>query len=402
MPPQSREETKKLLVFVGVVLGLLGLILFANVTVHDRSALLSGKGDGDRSQGAGAPLRLGLERLARNPTKCAMTMDASPDNERPMRHVNAGLIGKPDVLVLGQSDADHMSKTFFKDSVGFYNGFLSNSYFVYHYEAFEDVVAAHGVPKLVLYDVRSGYLLRGGLEPGWDSPPPGDPVWWGFPPFHLGKAKPVPWYRDLPSLLSLAQTEQTLTWLRHQLPERAVQAETSDMDTDTGAQFRCVPVTQKSKMYRWLGDGSRIYAGELDAVLEPHGAIHLDEAVGDRHLNETRFAGLEFVLGRIKAEGSTIIVYSPPTNPVVFDDPRQIAAVRGAGARVKAITDSLGIDYCDLTLEAASLGCAAGDFADEHHISRHCDARIVRRLATGCAPRAGAMLKEMLNAETLN
>jgi hypothetical protein len=393
MPPLAPEPTKKLRVFVAIVLGVLCLLLAANVTVHDRSSILT--------EGAGTPLRAGLERLARNPTICGMTMQPSPDKERPMRHANAGIIGKSDVLVLGQSDADHMSGTFFKDGVAFYNGFVSNSYYVLQYEVFVDLVAAHGAPKLVLFDARSGFVLRPFPEPGWDSPPRDDPIWWGFPPFHLGRAKPLPWYRDIPSLLSLAQTELTLTWAEHQLPQRAEPSGTGAVETDNGAQFRCVPVTQKSKMNRWLADGSRMYEDELGGVLTPRGAVHIDDSVGNRQVNDTRLVGLEFVLGRIQKEGSTVIVYAPPINPIAFDDARNAPALRAAGARIKAVTEHLGIDYCDLTADATRLGCASGDFADELHISRHCNARVVRQLALGCAPRAGGMLKELLNAETL-
>jgi len=393
MSPLATEPKKKLLVFVAIVMGTLALILAANVAVHDRSSILT--------EGEGTPLRAGLERLARNPTTCGMTLLASPDKERPMRHANAAIIGDVEVLVLGQSDADHMSKTFFKDGVAFYNGFVSNSYYVLEYEVFEDIVAAHGAPKLVLFDARSGFVLRPSPEPGWDSPPRDDPIWWGFPPFHLGKAKPPPWYKDIPSLLSLAQTDLTFTWLENQLPHRQAPSGTGAAETDNGAQFRCVSLTQKSKMNRWLADGSRMYEDEIGGVITSRGAVHIDDSVGNRQVNDSRLVGLEFVLDRIQKEGSKVIVYAPPINPVAFDDPRNAPALRAAAARVKAVTERLGIDYCDLTAEAASLGCGPGDFADELHHSRHCDARVVRRLALGCAPRLGGMLKEMLNGDTL-
>jgi hypothetical protein len=144
-----------------------------------------------------------------------------------------------------------------------------------------------------------------------------------------------------------------------------------------------------------------VYEDEIGGVLTPRGPVHIDDSVGERKVNDSRLVGLEFVLDRMQKEGSTIIVYAPPINPVAFDDPRNAPALRAAAARVKAVTDRLGIDYCDLTADAAALGCQAGDFADELHHSRHCDARVVRRLALGCAPRAGAMLKALLNPETL-
>jgi len=392
MPPQSPQETKKLIAFVSVVAGAVGAILAANVAIRDRTSAFA--------EGAGTPRRDGLERLAANPNRCAMTMLPSPDNERPMRHVNAGIIGKVDVLELGQSDADHMSGLFFKDDVRFYNGFVSNSYFVYHYEVFSDVMAAHGAPRLVLYDVRAAYILMDGREPEWDTPKE-DSVWWGFPPFHLGKAKPPPWYKDIPSLLSLAQTQLTLTWVGHQLPHRAVPADSAETEEDNGDQFRCVAKEKPSRMYRWLADGSRIYAGEVNGVLAPAGQIRLENGAPDRRPNDQRLRGLDYVLGRLQEDGATVIVYSPPLHPVAFEDRLELPSVRAAAARIRAIADRRGVDYCDLTTEADAIGCKPGDFADEHHISRHCNQRVVRELALRCAPRAGAMLKAMLTDDTL-
>jgi len=376
MAPQSPAETKKLVVFVTIVVAALAIILSANIAIRSRTSAFA--------EGAGTPRRAGLERLWANPTKCAMTMEPSPDNERPMRHVNAGIIGKVDVLELGQSDADHMS----------------NSYFVYHYEVFEDVVAAHGAPALVLYDVGSGYILRDAMEPAWDTPGQ-SALWWGFPPFHTGKPDPLPWYRDLPSLLSLAQTQLTLTWVEHQLPHRTLAPVAGDTEDDNGQQFRCVDVRNKSGMYRWLADGSRVYAGELDGVLAKPGAVHVTGAVGDRHINESRLVQLDWVLGKIVAAGTKVIVYTPPVHPAVFADKKQAPLIEGAEAAIRAVVERHGLDYCGLALDADSLGCGNGDFSDELHISRKCNQRIVKRLATGCAPHAGAMLKDMLTPATL-
>jgi hypothetical protein len=392
MPPQSPDETKKLLWFTGVVTGSLAIILAANVAVRSRTSSFS--------EGAGTPRRAGLERLWANPTKCAMTMFPSPDNERPMRHVNAGIIGPVDLLVLGQSDADHMSHTFFKDSVRFYNGFISNSYFVLEYEAFLDIVNAHGAPKLVLFDARSGFILHDSPEPAWDTPPE-SPLWWGFPPFHSGKAAPLPWYRDIPSLLSLAQTDLTLTWLAHQLPLAPKAPDTGATEEDNGQQFRCVDVTRKSPMYRWLADGSRVYANEVLGVLAPPDAIHVSEAVGDRHVTESRYPQLDWVFQKILAAGSKIIVYSPPIHPASYADGRQRAAITLADAGIRKIAEKNGLDYCDLVFEAESLGCGKEDFADELHHSRACDRRVVKRLVNGCAPRLGGMLREMVAPATL-
>jgi len=380
-------------VFAALVTSSLALILAANVAIRDRTSGFS--------EGAGTPRRAALERLHANPSKCAMTMRAGPDSERLMRHVNAGLIPGVDVLEVGQSDSDHMSQTFFRDDVRFHNGFISGGHYVQQYEVFDEITAVHGAPKLVLLDVRSGFLLIPGPEPLWDWPPPGDPMWWGSPLFHLGKGKPPPWYRDIPSLLSLAQTELTLSWFAHQLPQRRAAPASGDTESDTGAEFRCVAVTQKSNMYRWLDDGSRVYAGELGGVLAPQRPVQLSEAAGDRRINEARLVGLELIIQKILAAGTTIIMYSPPLHPVVFDDKKQAAIVRAADQRFKQLADKYALDYCDFADGAAALGCVDGDFYDEHHISRHCNQRIVRALALECAPRAGAKLKELLKPETL-
>jgi len=319
-----------------------------------------------------------------------------------MRHVNAGIISKVDVIELGQSDGDHMSQTFFRDDVHFYNGFISNSFFVYHYELFLDVAAAHGVPSLVLYDIGSGYILRHEPEPEWDTPKE-SPVWWGFPPFHLGKAQPLPWYRDIPSLLSLPQTELTLTWLDHQLPHSAPppSPESNVTETDNGQQFRCVDLNKPSQMYRWLADGSRVYHGEVGGVFAPPGQVRIEKGVGDRYINPDRVKVLDWVLAQLAATGTKVIVYSPPVHPAVLADGKQLAPLKAAGDAVRAVAEKNGLDFCDLAAEATTLGCGLGDFSDELHISRHCNERVIRRLATGCAPRAGALLKQMLKPSVL-
>ena len=66
MPGLASDDRVKLIVFAGSVVAALTVILAANVTVHDRSMSLL--------EGAGTPLRAGLERLAANPQTCAMTM----------------------------------------------------------------------------------------------------------------------------------------------------------------------------------------------------------------------------------------------------------------------------------------------------------------------------------------
>ncbi len=391
MPPQSTAQTNKLIAFVALVAVPLGAILAANVAIRDRTSSLFDE--------AGSARLRGLERLNRNPTRCGMTMRPSPDNERPMRHVNAGLIEPVDVLVLGQSDADHMSGTFFRDGVHFYNGFVSNSYYVLEYEVFVDLVAAHRAPRLVLLDIRHGFLLRGGLEPGWDSPPAGDPVWWGFPPFHLGKPAPRPWYQDIPSLLSLAQSHQTLTWLAHQLPRTPAPPRENDLEEDDGQQFRCVSLAQTSTMYRWLADGSRVYEGEKDGVFGAHLPVRAYDAVGERVINESRLVVLDWVIAQLQAAGSAVILYSPPVHPSIFDDKAQADAIHAAGRRFVELAARRNVDYCDLSDKADKIGCGLVEFSDELHISRACDRQVVRELARGCAPRAGPMLRDALKPE---
>jgi hypothetical protein len=214
----------------------------------------------------------------------------------------------------------------------------------------------------------------------------------------MGTVAPLPWYRDVPSLLSLAQTEQTIGWLENQLPHRRA-SNMGDTEADTGEQFRCVSVEAKSRMHRWLADGSRVYAGELHGVLEPPQQFRITEAVGDRHPNPEHLRGLDWFIGRMKDEGAMVIAYTPPVNPRVLEDPKQPPAIRASGAAVRVVTERHGVDYCDLGLEAAAIGCGPADFADEVHLSRRCDQHIVRKLADGCAPRAGERLRATLSLE---
>jgi hypothetical protein len=389
----STLERKKLVVFVVTVVVALILVLWTNATVHARTVGVA--------ESAGTPLRAGLEQLLANPEECALTMIAGPESERPMRHANAPLIDLPDVLVLGQSDADHMSKTFFRDDVRFYNGFISNTCYAYQYEVFYDLVAAHGrPPRVVLLDVRSGLVLLDGPDPDWNAPP-ADPLWFGHPLFHVGNTQPSPWYRDVPSLLSLAQTIQTLGVLESELRRTAGIGNHGVSQTDTREPLRCVSKRVKSGSYRWLADGSRVYAGELDGILEHPSQVRIYEAIGQRRVNPERLRGLAFILGRMKDAGATVIVYSPPTNPRAYDDPKQVKVFEAFGAAIRGVTDKLDLDYCDLTLQADQIGCGVADFADEVHISRRCDQQIVRSLATGCAPRAGDKLKALLAPATL-
>jgi hypothetical protein len=389
-------QKKKLLVFVALVVTAVLALWRVNRTVRDREAALS---DGGNDQ-----LRSALERVARDPKKLALTMYPGTPGERQLRHVNAHIVGKVDVVVIGQSDADHMSQAFFPENVHFYNAFLSNSYLAYQYEAFRDLVDAQGVPSLVLVDVRSGLILLAGPEPTWDS---NENVWWAGPPFHRGKAAAPSWYTEVDSLLSLQQTELTLKSLRAQMRPGAAGkdgagggaaggAAGDGADVDTGAPFRVVAANATSSMHRWLFDGSRVYPGEHQGTLVPRNQVRVEEASGDRHVNEGRIAAVDEYLRRMLESGTTIIMYSPPLQPRVFNDPRQAPSIRASGERLRAMAEKNGVDYCDLSFEADAVGCTVTDFYDELHISRHCNQRIIKKLATDCAPRAGKKLRALV------
>lgn len=384
MPRQSAQETRKLVAFVATVLVGVVAAWFANRTVRDRESADSPVGF--------EQLFAALTRLNHDPAHLSMTMGPSTVDERRLRHANARIRGAVDVLVLGQSDADHMSQTFFRDDVRFYNGFISNSFFTYQCEVFDDLVAAHGVPRLVLYDVRSSFLLNTGAEPFNDTPP-ADTAWWAGPLFRTGKAPHGPIYADLDSLLSLQQSELTLKWVGRQFETKHPPME---IDVDTGAPYLTVDKNLASTGHRWLADGSRVYPREVNGVLVPRGQAHIEEATGDRKLNVARLKPLEASLRGLVDQGATVIVYSPPLQPRVFEDGTQAPLLREAGARLREITTRVGVDYCDLSMDAEATGCVAADHYDELHISRHCNKMVIRKLATGCAPRAEKVLRGVI------
>jgi hypothetical protein len=389
MARQSPTQTRKLMVFLAAILIALVAIGLQNRTIRDEESALTA--------GGSAAMRDALLRLHSSP-RLSMTMNPSTPGERRLRNLDVHLIPKVEVLVMGQSDADHISATFFRSGVGFYNGFISNSYFVYQHEVFEELVAAQGAPGLVLLDLRSGYLLTVGLEIAYDTPTD-SPTWWAGAPFARG-ARSLPWYRDLDSLLSLQQTEASLRWLM--VRRQAAAGGRRPADLDDGNAWRLLPRSAPSHMYRWLADGSRVYPGEIEGALAPRVQPRVGEATGNRRVNLERIAGLGEYLARIQKAGSTIIAYSPPLNPRVWrEHPEQLAMVRAIDAPLRALLAGRGIDFCDLATEAAALGCAPGDYYDELHLSRGCDRQIVRRLAGGCAPRAGAALRAKLAPEML-
>jgi len=385
MPRLSSDHTRKLVTLVALVVGILLGIYFTNRAVRDRESALS--------QGGNARLRSALERMRRSPDRLAMTMTAGLPDERLLRRIDVHMIGRVDVLVIGQSDADHMSATFFKEGVGFYNGFLSSSFFAYQYEVFDEIARARGTPQIVLFDIRSGYLLTAGDEPSYDAPAD-DKVWWAGPPWSRGETS-TPWYRDIDSLLSLQQTEFTARFVAAECERRRAPT-TADEDGE-GSAFRVVPQGVPWGEHRWLPDGSRLYPGEVEGVLVPGAQDRIVYSTGDRELNAARVERLGEYLDRLSRAGAKVIAYSPPLGPRVFEQvPPPLEALRSMDAAVREVIERRRIDYCDLTTEAAALGCGAGDFFDAIHLSRACNRRVVRRLANGCASRAGAALRAML------
>lgn len=382
----------KLAAFSTFVVGSLASIFTINRRVRDREAALT-----DSSNVA---LRDALRRLAAGRDALAMTMGPDTRNERQLRHVNASIIGPIDVLVLGQSDADHMSQTSFADGVRFYNGFISNSYFTYQYEVFDDIVTASGAPRVVLLDLRSGYMLSDGDEPPFDAPA-NDPRWWAGAPYRLGLAALTPWYRDVDSLLSLQQTMLSIEALWAQHLARGAAPHAGEPDVDTGAPFLDVAAHAKSGVHRWLADGSRVYPGEVDGVLVPRGQGRVEEARGPRRVNTARLPILESMLRKLQSTGTEVVAYSPPLQPRVFEDPTQAPLVLGAESVLREASARAGVDYCGLGTEARRVGCDPQDFYDELHVSRHCDARVLHELATGCTPRVRKLLHGLLSQSTL-
>jgi hypothetical protein len=384
-PPPG--ATRKLVIFLAVVFSWCAGIFVMNETLNARESAFSAAGS--------AELRAGLEKVHANPGRLGMTMDPQCIPERELRKVNSRIIDPPDVVELGMSDADHMSGTFFRDDVRFYNSFISNSFYAYQYEAFEELLDK-GAPKLVLDDVRSGYLMYEGPEPAYDAPPD-DPVWWcGVPHSNLAPTRTL---GDVASLLSLNQTESSLaTLLRWARQSRSGGAE----EADDGEQYRAVLASPPSKMNRWLADGSRVYVGEHDGVLVPRGQERVEEQRGERRVNESRLAMLETYIKRIAHEVPDVILYSPPVSYTVLEDPRQPGYMAELSAKLHAMAARQGVDYCDLSTRWSAIGCTREDFYDEIHLSRHCNERVVRALATGCAPKAGPKLAKMLRPEVLS
>jgi hypothetical protein len=384
MARQTLAATLKLVVFVTLVTACSVATLVVNRGVRDRESALSNAGH--------AELRTALEKLVRDPAHLSMTMKSNCGDERVLRRIFSQMVEPPDILLLGQSDGDHMSGTFFRDGVRFYNSFISNSFFAYHYEAFEDVVS-RGTPALLLYDVRSGYLLKEGPEPAYDAPKDDKDWWYGAPNSY---APPRLTLDEVESLLSLSQTVSSgeTLWRRWKDSKEALGEQVDD-----GAPYRVVSAEHPSQMDRWLADGSRVYAKEDNAIIVPRGQERVDEQTGERHVNTARLRMLAGYLGRIHERVSDIVVYSPPVAPTVLEDPTQAASFVEFDERMREVASELKLEFCDFASKWKEIGCLESDFYDEQHSSRHCNRQVLHELVSGCAPRLGPKLRAMVKSE---
>lgn len=348
-----------------------------------------------REQGSesGKAIREKLKTLERDPFKWTITSAPGPITERVMRAEWAHVLpARVDVMSLGQSDADHMSGTFFKEPSHFYNGFVSNSYFAYQWEVFDEVSKNGSTPKIVLWTVRSGNFAEVHREPQYEERPD-DPVWWAGAPFFNGANTMPPWYKDVPSLLSLAQTEFTFRTL---LTDFRARKQNVAIGTDNGQSYVLLPADQASISHRWLSDGSRVYPKEVSGKLVPRGQPFPEETRGDRKLNESSVVMLDAYLGRFAAVGTKVVLYTPPLSALAIEDKTQWKLFAEFDRRVREISERRGVDFCDMTTVGAQMGCTVDDYYDELHISRHCNERALHEIVSGCAPRVGPELRAMV------
>lgn len=366
----------KLAAFVALVVAACGAICGTNHYVSSKEAV-----DDPESR---QKLDVALTSLVKQPRELAIQLVPGPAGERLLRHQHEPHLTAVDVLVLGQSDADHMSAEFFRDDVHFYNGFISNSYFAYQYEVY-DALSVRGItPALVLWDVRSGFILQGdgtGCEPPLEGAE-SDPAWFAGPPFRSGVARTTaPWWTQFDSLLSLRQTEHSIEALT------AKKAATKPGDESMAvAPFELVPRAGPSSAYRWLADGSRVYPGEVDGKLPPRVAkVPLTEPLGQRKVRPLQAKRFGEYVSRIVKAGSRVIAYAPPIHPDSYADPAQKGPIEAFSAEMQSVLRERNVDFCDFTLEATKLGCGDQDFKDELHLSRACNESIVRALATRAA-----------------
>ena len=388
MTVQAPQKTRKLAFLVGAVILSCVAIATANHGVSQQESA----SDPDAMKN----LDHALAAMTKEPAKWSVTFNPGPAGERTLRRLHVPRVLAADVLVLGQSDADHMSGTFFREEVKFYNGFISNSYFEYQWEVFDQFVQLGTTPRIVLWDVRSGYILQRGTEPTEDAKPT-DAVWFAGPPFQRGQqGTSSAWWTQIDSLLSLRQTEHTFDVL---VGKRG--AGTGRWAASLSA-FELVAKDNVSASYRWIADGSRVYPNEDRAGIKPrHPKLRLEEPVGRRKVQDQKAQMLAVYLDRILASGARLIVYAPPIHPASYDDPAQLPPLGEYAAKIRAITEPRKIDFCDLTTKAKDIGCTVADFYDELHLSRNCNERVVRELVSGCAPLAGGVLRATVSRQVL-
>ena len=339
---------------------------------------------------SGKAIRDELEKLVREPFKWSFTAVPGPHIERVMRAEWAHVLpARVDVMVVGMSDADHMSGTSFKEPSHFYNGFVSNSLYAYQWEVLDYVMKYANAPKLVLFDVRAGRVLAQHPEPAYEDPP-GDSGWWAGPPlFHGSVARPA-WYKDIPSLLSLAQTEFTFRTLVSDFKARR---QSVTVGTDDEESYVLLPANKPSVSHRWLSDGTRVYPGEVDGQVVPRGQGAPEEARGVRTVNDPSVVMLDVYLAKLAAAGIKVIVYATPISAAALEDTTQLPTYAEFDRRIREVTERRGVDFCDLTTRGPQIGCTVEDYYDEVHMGRHCNERILHELITGCAPRVGPELR---------
>ena len=372
--------------FVAIVCAATGGLLALNQRVKVRTT------GSDTSSDLFAP----LSALAREPLRYGLTMVPDARAERRLRWTWAPILPAGlDVVVLGQSDADHMSATFFRKPERFYNGFVSSAHFAYQWEVLDALLRRANVPKMILWDVRSGEMLEPHIDPPYDGPADA-PGFFAGPLFVRGAPSVPRWYDDLPSLLSLAQTKFTLTalWNESGFRRRSVQ-----IGADDGKPFVLLPAGVASTSHRWLSDGSRVYPAEVNGKLVPRRQPGLEEARGERVVNEASIERFDDMLGKAEKAGIPVIVYAPPLRPLAADSPSQQGAYAAFEAQTRAVTEKHGVDFCNLTKRANDIGCADEGFYDELHVGRPCDARVLHELVSGCAPRLGEVLRAYVTTE---
>jgi len=390
---ENATSKKKLVAFVGLVVVACAAIVYLNRHVATRESVDDPE---ERTKLAAA-----LGRLVSEPKLHAIKLTPGAAAERVLRHLHVPLLSAVDVLVLGQSDADHLSSELFRDDVHFYNGFISNSFFAYQYEVYESLSSRGVTPQVVLWDVRSGYVLQQGegpAEPPFEAPS-SDARWFAGPPFRGGVTQvSLPIWSQMDSLLSLRQTQHSLVVL-----STPRSAETAGKTAPALSGFELVPRWPVATVHRWLADGTRVYPGELDGRLAPRAqpAPNVTEAVGRRIVRTAEAEAFGAYVARVVAAGSRVIAYAPPIHPLSYADPAQRLPLAAFDEKMKAVLGAQHVDFCNLTTEATRIGCQDADFYDELHISRACNEKVLRSLVSGCAPLAEGVLRPLVKRALL-